>query len=317
MHTRRTPLFHLLIALAVTACDSGNARRPFGDRINTDSSGMTAFDVRTVAVRGAPELVESSGAAMSARHVGAAYTINDSDNDPLLIGLDTTGAARGVWPIAGATNVDWEAVSIGPCPRSGNCIYIGDVGDNDRIIPFRVIYRLQEPAALDRRDSLVAESLAFTYADGAHDVEAMYITPFGAVALITKGRLSDAKGGLRPTLVYSIPASAWGKGGRAVASLVDSLPIVQGTGPLDFITDAALAPDRRHLAVRTYVQVYIFATDPLTGLVDHTIRPSVCSLSSTGESQGEGVAWMSSTGRLLLTTEGDHVRLHLVTCPLP
>jgi len=305
-----------ILAFAAVACDSGNVQRHFGERINTDSSGLTAFDVRTLAVRDAPLLTESSGAIMSERHAGAAYTINDSDNDPLLIGLDTTGAARGVWPIAGATNVDWEAVSIGPCPKSRSCIYIGDVGDNDRNIPFRVIYRLQEPAALDTRDSLTAESLAFTYPDGAHDVEAMYITPFGAVTLITKGRLSDAKGGLRPALVYSIPASAWGTG-RAVATLVDSLPIVQGTGPLDFITDAALSPDRRHLAVRTYVQVYIFATDPLTGLVDHATRPSVCSLSSTGESQGEGVTWISSTGRLLLTTEGNHVKLHLVTCPLP
>lgn len=307
-----------LVALVVASCDRFSNDQPrFGAKVNTDSMGMTAFDVRTVAVRDVPELVESSGAAMSVRHAGAAYTINDSDNAPLLIGVDTTGAPRGVWPVAGATNVDWEAISIGPCPRSRNCIYIGDVGDNDRNLPFRVIYRLQEPAALGGRDSLSAESLAFTYADGAHDVEAMYVTPFGAVTLITKGRLSDADRKLRPALVYSIPASAWGKGGRAVATLTDSLPIVQGTGPLDFITDAALSPDRRHLAVRTYVQVYVFATDPLTGLVDHAIPPSVCSLSSTGESQGEGVAWMSSTGRLLLTTEGDHVKLHLATCPLP
>ena len=53
------------------------------------------------------------------------------------------------------------------------------------------------------------------------------------------------------------------RGARRVsrrAALVDSLPIVPGSAPLRLITDAALSPDAKHLAVRTYAQLFVFAT---------------------------------------------------------
>jgi hypothetical protein len=94
------------------------------------------------------------------------------------------------------------------------------------------------------------------------------------------------------------------------------LPIVPGSAPLRLITDAALSPDGKHLAVRTYAQVYIFRTTS-TGLVDHRIAPSVCNIVSLGEAQGEGVTWADSRGRLVFTSEGANAPLHLASCPLP
>src|SRR6185503_2758373 len=124
--------------------------------------------------------------------------------------FDTTGENRGVWRILGATNVDWEAISVGPCRGNRDCVYIGDVGDNDRTLPRRAIYRVPEPTANGERGSLSAETLSFSYEDGPHDVEAMYVTAYGEVALITKRRLRDGDGHLRPALIYTLPASAWG-----------------------------------------------------------------------------------------------------------
>jgi hypothetical protein len=102
-----------------------------------------------------------------------------------------------------------------------------------------------------------------------------------------------------------------------VAQLVDSLPIVPGSMPLRLITDASLSPDGRHLAVRTYGQVFVFATDSLIGAINHAVRPSVCDIVSLGEPQGEGVTWANANGRLVFTSEGRRAPLHLGDCPIP
>ena len=67
--------------------------------------------------------------------------------------------------------------------------------------------------------------------------------------------------------------------------------IVPGSLPLRVITDASLAPDGRHVAVRTYSQVFIFATDATSGLINHSIAPNVCDITSLGEAEGEGLTW--------------------------
>jgi hypothetical protein len=311
-----------LVLVAANACDryaEPRQRAQSGSYTETDSMGVAARSVTTIRLNAPPELVENSAAAMSARQPGVLFSLNDSGNDPLLFALDTTGANRGVWRVLGATNVDWESAAVAPCSpaeRGSSCVYIGDTGDNNSRHPFRVIYRVREPAASGARDTVRAERLRYVYADGPHDVEAMYVAPAGDVVLITKRPSAGGGGRLRPALVFSIPASAWGAKGYARASLVDSLPIVPGSAPLRLITDAALSPDAKHLAVRTYVQVFLFATGP-NGFVDHRVPPSVCNIASLGEPQGEGVTWADNRGRLVFTSEGHDVPLHLATCPLP
>jgi hypothetical protein len=114
-----------------------------------------------------------------------------------------------------------------------------------------------------------------------------------------------------------LAAGAWAEKGRTIAALVDSLPIVPGSAPLRVITDASLSPDHRHLAVRSYSQVFIFATDTTTGRVNRAVNPSVCDLVPLGEPQGEGVSWANANGRLLFTSEGQSTPLHLADCRMP
>jgi hypothetical protein len=144
----------------------------------------------------------------------------------------------------------------------------------------------------------------------------MYVAPNGDIVLITKRPLADGNGRLRPALVFSIAAAAWRDKGIARAVLVDSLPVVPGSAPLRLITDAALSPDAKHLAVRTYAQLYVFSVGP-TGLVDHRVAPRVCNIVPLGEPQGEGVTWADNRGRLAFTSEGRGVPLMLATCPVP
>lgn len=286
----------------------------------TDSMGASPLAPSAVPIH-TRELPENSAAAMSRTQPGVLFTINDSGNEPVLFAIDTTGAARGAWRVNGARNVDWEAASIGPCAPDGApvCVYIGDTGDNDDVRTTVSIYRVAEPRAQAGPviGMVDAARLDYTYPDGPHDVEAMYVAPNGDTFVISKRPSTDAARHLRPALVFRIPASAWGSRARLVAERVDSLEIVPGSAPLRVVTDAALSPNGKHLAVRTYMQVYVFATDSATGRVDHGVAPSVCNIVSLGEAQGEGIGWADDDGRLVLTSEGRGSPLVLATCPLP
>lgn len=315
----------LAVLILASACDRADAKRgrTRGDVANdiaVDSMGVVPQQLRVVAFNGPRELVENSAAAMSGTQPGVLFSINDSGNDALLFAVDTLGADRGVWRVTNAKNVDWESASLGPCGESeaqARCVYIGDAGDNTSRHPTRTIYRLAEPTASGKRSRVRAEALVYRYVDGPHDVEAMYVSANGDMLLITKRPLFDARRRLRPALVFRLPRSAWNSAAIAVAQLVDSLPVVPGSAPLRLITDASLAPDGRHLAVRTYTQVYIFATDAASGAVNHAVAASVCNVTSLGEPQGEGVTWADSRGRLVFTSEGVNQPLRLATCPVP
>jgi hypothetical protein len=283
--------------------------------------GSALSNVTSVPIRNNRELVENSAAAMSVRQPGVLFTINDSGNDPLLFAVDTTGANRGIWRVAGAQNVDWEAASLGPCSEAESpntpfgCVYIGDTGENG---PHqRAIYRVAEPTADGGRGMVQAEILLYAYPDQRHDVESMYVARNGDIVLITKRALIDGRGRLRPALMFRIPASAWKSTNRTIAQLSDSLPIVPGSAPLRQITDASLAPDGKHIAVRTYGQVFIFATDSITGGVDHSVAPSVCDVTGLNEAQGEGVTWANARGRLVFTSEGRRAPLNIADCSVP
>lgn len=309
------------LALGLGACDQFAVERhrsQAGGYAGTDSMGVAVRDIATIALRGTARLDENSAVAMSRARRGVLFSLNDSGNEPLIFAFDSAGDSRGVWRVANATNVDWESLSVGAAcgdVAANECLYIGDTGDNNARRAFRVVYRAPTPN--ESTGSLDAARLEYVYSDGPHDVEAMYVAPNGDVVLITKRPLVDRSAILRPALVFALPARAWNEHRRATAELVDSLPIVPGSAPLRAITDAALSPDGRHLAVRTYAQTYIFRTDSATGRVDHRVAPAVCNIVPLNEAQGEGVTWVDDAGRLAFTSEGKRSPLHFGTCPLP
>jgi hypothetical protein len=326
----RRALIAACVAPGLFACSGSDVRRAVGDErvlyLETDSMGVVPAQSLRITVHARRELVENSAATLSHTQPGVYFTVNDSGNEPLLFAFDTTGADRGMWRVGGARNVDWESASVGPCgvradsaaPPPNECVYIGDTGDNGATRMSRDLYRVAEPGARGPGfvGALAAQRLAYRYPDQPHDVEAMYVAPNADAYLITKRRLTGPDSRLRPALVFRIPASAWDSA-AVQAQLVDSLPVVPGSAPMRQITDAALSPDGRFLAVRTYAQVYVFAADSSTGRVRNAIPPAVCNIVSLGRWQGEGVTWFGRSGKLLLTSEGQGSPVFAVDCPLP
>jgi hypothetical protein len=241
-------------------------------------------------------LTESSAAAASRAQPGVIWTLNDSGNPPWIYAIDTAGNTLATFRVTGARNFDWEELTLSPCP-AGTCVVIGDIGDNPETRPSVMLYRIPEPTvtAAERggiTPTAPADTLALRYPDGPHDIEAMYADSAGTLYFISKGR---SKG----ILLFRLPASAWSAGGSAMPELIDSLPIRPDISIGQWVTDAALAPDGRRVAVRTYSAIFFFAVRPDGRLTpDHGQECFFGQL----EPQGEGVTWLDER-RLLLTSE--------------
>jgi len=299
-----------IVGLVVSGCNQSTP--------SLDESGLVS--ITSIATSLHRDLVENSVAVTSMTQPGIIFGLNDSGHDARIFAFDSTGQVRGTWTVVGARNRDWEAAALGPCRPSDSastCLYIGDVGDNDGRKPYVSIYRVPEPQVGPTPDSLLpvpGYRLDFRYADHPHDVEAMYVAMDGAVVLITKRRLRDANGQPRRALVFRIAATAWDSSGMVTANLVDSLPIVPGDAPGRQVSDAALSPDGRVLAVRTYSQVFFFAVDSTSGLPITGEAPTACTILGLDERQGEGVGWWWDGRRVVLTSEGRNAPLNVVEC---
>jgi hypothetical protein len=245
-------------------------------------------------------LPEASGVVVSRSQPGVLWSFNDSDNPPELFATDTAGRALGRWTVAGAQNEDWEAMTLGPGDCAGRpCLFIGDIGDNDAKRRAVTIYRVPGPTVApgwrsDRDDTVPALArLVVRYPDGPHDAESLFADSTGDLYIITKPRVTWPE-------LFRIPRAAWGRRDTVLATTVDTLHIDPRSGIENWVTDAALAPDGRTVAVRTYGYLYLYSRAADGRLTPLAPWPR-CLLAGLG-AQGEGVGWLDPT-TFVLTSE--------------
>lgn len=251
---------------------------------------------------------ESSGVALSRRWSGLLWTHNDSGDGPFVYVTDTLGRGATRLLLLGAASVDWEDMALGPCP-DGTCLYLADTGNNADQRSELSIYRVPEPVSTSVGEALPGTTaLKFRYPAGSEDVEAMFVAPDTTVHLISKTRGGTARH-------YRLPAAAWHAAEPAVASDMGALSLTTDREDEALATGAALAPDGRRVAIRTYRTVQFFVLR-----ADGTLEPDPdwprCDISGI-DVQGEAVAWLGDT-RLLLTSERGGPgtgRLSRLTCP--
>jgi hypothetical protein len=236
-----------------------------------------------------PDLPEASGVALSRRTPGRLWAHNDS-GDPVLVALDTRGTVTGRVRVSGVTIEDWEAVGVGPCP-GGSCIYIADIGDNEAERERITIYRIAEPST--EGSVTVKDAFHATYPDGAHDAEALLITPDGSLFIVTKGEtdavgLYRISGALRPGATHQLERVGKPRASGKVSKT-------------EWITDGAVSPDGTWVALRTR-QGFAFhrAADLFAGNWTEAGRVD---LKAVSEAQGEGIA-LAADGTVYLTGEG-------------
>jgi hypothetical protein len=98
------------------------------------------------------KLEEASGLVASAAHPGYFWTHNDSGNGAQLFLIDSTANIAATMPLGAVRNRDWEDITLGPGPDPDKTyVYVGDIGDNKAQYPYKIIYRLEEPTAIENK----------------------------------------------------------------------------------------------------------------------------------------------------------------------
>jgi len=237
-----------------------------------------------------PGLSEGSGVAASRRTPGILWAHNDS-GDPTLFRLTAQGAVTGRVRVTGAQVEDWEDIAVGPCAQ-GTCLYIGDIGDNSGSRDHITVYRTPEPTSEDRETRPV-EVFQATYPDGAHDAEALFVTPQAEVFIITKGDPG-------PVALYRFPRQLRA-GERVRLERVGQPAKTDKVDAADRPTAADMSPDGRWVAMRTTEWVGLYRASDLTaGNWREVFRTDLRGLR---EPRGEGITF-AGTDTLLLVGEG-------------
>jgi hypothetical protein len=226
---------------------------------------------------------EASGVALSRRTPGIIWSHNDS-GAPVLFAFDASGKARGRVAVTGAAVDDWEDLAVGPCGQS-SCLFIADIGDNNRGRRQITIYRVPEPRPEDKATA-PAEALHAAYPDGPRDAEALFVGPGGQLFLVSK---QDAGA----TTLYRV-------GQSVSAGQVRKLEAVAQL-PLDRATGAGASPDGSWVAIRSNKELFVYRGQDLAG--GRNPLPRRFDLTTLREPQGEGVT-VGSDGDLYLTGEG-------------
>jgi hypothetical protein len=241
------------------------------------------------------EVRETSGLAQSRRYPELVWTHNDSGNDDVLYGIDSTGAIVARVPVNGVSTMDWEDLALGPC-GAGHCLYIADIGDNARIREAITVYVVPEPE-LDAKGVDVQRRIDAKYPDGAQDAEALFVLPDGTMHVVTKGRHGDIA-------LYRFP-KAGGAAGQAVTLERVRTLFPQPRTQLDRVTSAAASGDGRWVAIRTYRTLYLYQAEALQ--TKSGPNPLTYDLRTLKERQGESVTFTDKS-ELRLTSEAEKKR---------
>lgn len=265
---------------------------PPASAASTDASVSAPPEVCRVAEAGQSlpdDVRESSGLAQSRRDPELFWTHNDAGNDPDLFALSTTGEVVQRVRVSGAELTDWEDLAAGPC-GTGNCLYVGDIGDNDGEREHVTVYRVPEPERGATR-SAPAQALHARFPDGPRDAEGLFVLPSGELYVVTKGR-----GG--PVALYRYPAPA--RPGE-VATLERVRELFPEPGDADDrVTGAGASPDGRWVGIRTYRTLYLYPAAALVG--GGAVEPTTVDLAPLEQKQGESVV-IAGDGSVWMTSE--------------
>ncbi|MET9857641.1 hypothetical protein ABZY57_32550, partial [Streptomyces sp. NPDC006450] len=278
----------LAMALPAAAWLTGPAAGP------ADAAALMPASAPVAGAAAAPErqctlpggLAEISGLAMSRKHPGVFYAVNDSGNTNQVFAIDCSGATgllKATYTVSGVGNTDWEGLAIGKDPSGRPTILVGDIGDNFGSRAEITVHSFTEPDQLANA-SVTPVTYRFTYADGKHDAESLLADPVTGRILIAS-KLIGAAGQL-----YQAPLSP-------VPGQPNTLTAVR-PGPV-FATDGAFSPSGASYTLRS--------GGPLganTASVYDTSGSKLADVALPAQSQGETVTYADCTS-LLVGSEND------------
>ena len=218
-------------------------------------------------------LHEASGVAASRKFPGRLYHINDSGDTGRFYITPLEGKPTQIVNVAGFDPLDVEAISLGPCPTGGSCLFVGDIGDNDRnrkSIQIAVVDEAEKfPESMKLRQHLILR-----YPDGPHDAESMAVHPDGTIYILVKER---------PARLFKADAHL------TTQTLTPVATLDPGGKP----TDMAFSDDGSRLLVLTYTDAVEYANN---FKLEQKIKLNFLQ-------QQEGVTYLPGSRSFIYTTE--------------
>ncbi|WP_266368664.1 PE-PGRS family protein [Tellurirhabdus rosea] len=194
-------------------------------------------------------------------------------------------------------NRDWEDLAIGPGPQNGvSYLYMADIGDNLAQNGENYIYRFPEPKSAGEAVG-GADRIAFRYADGPRDAEALLLDPQTRDLYIVTKREEKAR-------LYRL-AYPQSTGDVMTAAYMGELP-------LTLVTGGSVSADGKEILLRTYVGVQYWQRTDGQSLADALQRSGGKSLSVELEPQGEAIAFeRDGKGFYTLSEKGNGMAVSL------
>jgi hypothetical protein len=192
-------------------------------------------------------LYEMSGIVQSTLDKSLLYHITDSGNDPMIVVTDFAGKIQKKVRYRGAA-WDVEALSKGPCPWGGVCIFPGDIGDNLRWRMVKRIDAVEEKSLFG--GAMRAESIEFKLPEQLIlDMEALAVHPLtGDIFLFSK----ESKG----SRVFRLSARVWQK--------LDTVHEPEYVGEIsqNMVSDAAFSRDGRRILLTATKGIFERSEEP-------------------------------------------------------
>lgn len=246
-------------------------------------------------------ILESSGLTASRLTPGAYWTHNDSGDGPFIYAFDKNGATLAVFRVAGAQARDWEDMDSGPGPqRDKPYLYLGDIGDNNRVRPEIVVYRVLEPAIAKSTKAkpattAPADAIRLRYPDGSHDAETLMVHPTsGNIYILTKVTLANA-------VVYEA-AAPFAAGKTITMRRIGELRVPSLLGGI--LTGGSISPDGQRVALCDYFQGYELVLPAGAKDFNEIWQQKVTNFDIGKREQGESIAYRLDGKALLATSEG-------------
>jgi hypothetical protein len=226
-------------------------------------------------------LTEISGLVASRTHAAVLWAVDDSGGAAAVSAIgESDGADLGSWTLAGASNLDWEDLALGPGP-DGDLLYVADIGDNLRSRVDVRVYRVAEPDPADGGGEIPdVDTLVLTYPDGAQDAESLFVDPVsGDLVVVTK----DWDGG--PAGIYRAPGDV----ADASSTVLEAAGFVDLRAFGQLATGADISADGSLIALRTYGSVLVWWRQEGTTVAE-AMAGGPCEAPTVNEAQGETVA---------------------------
>jgi hypothetical protein len=294
----------LALAASLTGCFTAVSKdeKQIGGS-NTGEVSKNYQKPRVVGKIESNEITESSGIVASSCNANVFWTHNDSGDAAFIYAINSHGEKLGTWKVKGAKNSDWEDIAAFKDEKGECFLYVGDIGNNERLKSEFAVYRVREPKVSEAdktssrknpRTTEAAEAIRFDYPDFRHDAETLLVHPRTGDIYVLSKTLTSASG------VYRLPKNYNLTKTNRLEKIADfTVPAF----PNGLLTGGDISPDGKRVIVCDYFAAYEIALPEKAKSFDEIWRekPQIVELGE--RAQGEAVCYSLDGKSIFATSE--------------